>query len=152
MNLKPWQIIAGAMVLGGLFYMTNREPRGIRNNNPLNIERTGDQWQGMAEHQTDSRFIVFTDPRYGYRAAARILQNYAKRGIVTLADIVATWAPSTENDTLSYINSVAARVEMDPQDVVTADRVPHLLAAMTVHENGKNPYSFDLIQEGVSWA
>ena len=27
-------------------------PRGIRNNNPLNIRRTKDQWLGMKKEQT----------------------------------------------------------------------------------------------------
>ena len=28
-------------------------PRGIRNNNPLNIRRSKDQWQGMKKTQSD---------------------------------------------------------------------------------------------------
>ena len=27
------------------------QPRGLRNNNPLNIRRTGDQWQGLSATQ-----------------------------------------------------------------------------------------------------
>lgn len=35
------------------------EPRGIRNNNPGNLRRTKDPWQGLAETQTDLEFFVF---------------------------------------------------------------------------------------------
>ena len=35
-------------IINGIKIMT---PRGIRNNNPLNIRRSKDQWRGMAEVQ-----------------------------------------------------------------------------------------------------
>ena len=34
-------------------------PRGIRNNNPLNIRRSKDQWQGLRAQQTDASFCQF---------------------------------------------------------------------------------------------
>ena len=34
-------------------------PRGIRNNNPLNIRRSKDQWKGLAETQNDRAFCQF---------------------------------------------------------------------------------------------
>ena len=44
-------------------------PRGIRNNNPLNIRRTAkDQWQGLRAQQTDSAFCQFERLEYGWRA------------------------------------------------------------------------------------
>ena len=33
--------------------------RGIRNNNPLNIRRSKDKWQGMKALQTDAQFCQF---------------------------------------------------------------------------------------------
>lgn len=128
-----------------------REPRGIRNNNPLNIEQ-GENWNGLAEVQTDSRFCVFTDPRFGYRAAARILKSYKNRGVETLAQIISTWAPAGENNTAAYIASVSQKTEISADSVVSVDQYPALFAAMTIHENGKNPYPLELIEEGVSWA
>lgn len=47
------------------------KPRGIRNNNPGNIRRNGDPWQGLAETQGDKEFFTFTTPVYGIRALAR---------------------------------------------------------------------------------
>ena len=42
-------------------------PRGIRNNNPLNIRRSKDRWKGMAEAQTDGAFVHRHAPRLGNR-------------------------------------------------------------------------------------
>ena len=154
MRLTPWHFVAGAILLGGLTVTakTTLEPRGIRNRNPLNIERGSDQWQGMAPDQTDERFIVFVDPRYGYRAGARIIASYRRRGLKTLAQIVNAWAPPVENNTGAYIGHMARAVGIDPDTVVTDGHLVRLFAAMTLHENGKNPYSIDLIEEGISWA
>lgn len=126
-------------------------PRGIRNNNPLNIEK-GESWQGLSIDQPDSRFAVFRDARYGFRAAARVLKSYKRRGVVTLGEIINTWAPSFENDTASYVNHVSGLTGIGVGDVVSEDDYAVLLAAMTEHENGVNPYQVAFIEEGVSWA
>ena len=34
-------------------------PRGIRNNNPLNIRRSKDQWKGLKAQQQDASFCQF---------------------------------------------------------------------------------------------
>ena len=49
--------------------INNNIPRGIRNNNPLNIERSKSKWQGLAEHQRDPRFAQFKSMTWGIRAA-----------------------------------------------------------------------------------
>ena len=52
-------------------------PRGIRNNNPLNIRRTKtSSWMGMREEQTDKSFCQFTTLRYRWRAAFMLLKLY----------------------------------------------------------------------------
>ena len=82
-------------------------PRGIRNNNPLNIERSKDKWQGMSPEQTDSRFVVFSSMTWGLRAAFIIIRNYLKRPDVnSVSDIISRWAPSSENNTARYIELV----------------------------------------------
>lgn len=128
------------------------DKRGIRNNNPLNIEK-GDPWQGLRAEQTDSRFAQFIDARYGFRAGARILSGaYRARGIDTLAGILGSWAPKGENDLRAYINHVSQRSGILPMQTVTRDMYPQLFEAMTLHENGEQPYSLAFIREGVSWA
>ncbi len=86
-------------------------PRGIRNNNPGNIRRSADKWQGLAAEQLDKDFFIFQEMPYGIRAMARLLINYQdKKGLNSIAEIISTYAPSKENNTRAYVNHVAAYV------------------------------------------
>lgn len=125
--------------------------RGIRNNNPLNIEH-GDDWDGLSPTQTDSRFCQFIDAIYGIRAGARILKNYAKGGVNTVAEIISTWAPPSENNTEAYIKAVCTRSGLKRDQVITRSEYLPLLKAMIVQENGVNPYSDATISRGISLA
>ena len=81
-------------------------PRGIRNNNPLNIRRTAkDQWKGLRAHQTDSAFCQFERLEYGWRAAFYLLTRtyYHKYRLFTIRGIISRWAPPNENLTATYI-------------------------------------------------
>lgn len=86
-------------------------PRGIRNNNPLNI-RKGNNWQGEKKVQTDSQFEQFVSMQYGIRAGFKILRNYITgyngrtKQLRNVHDIISRWAPSNENNTQAYINNV----------------------------------------------
>ena len=111
--------------------------RAQRNNNPLNIDRTNIRWMGMsADQSSDPRFIVFTDPMYGFRAAARIIHGHFG-DFNTVRQIITRWAPGVENDTAAYIKDVADRmcVTADRKLTWTIDALP-LLRAMAIHENG----------------
>ena len=148
MNNKPL-ILFSLLALGGLYVMDRtRKPRGIRNHNPGNI-RHGDDWQGMRSLQTDRSFVQFVSPEYGIRAMARILKSYERRGLVTVEQIIGTWAPDTENDTDSYVHHVAAVLGVSPDTPVTESDYPVLIAAIIRHENGQQPYSLDTIEAGV---
>ena len=87
------------------------EARGIRNNNPLNIRRSADKWQGLKAQQEDREFFQFESMAYGWRAAFRLLCHtyYKKYGLKTIRAIINRWAPPKENNTLYYIRSVAER-------------------------------------------
>ena len=61
--------------------------RGLRNNNPLNIEKTKGRtpWQGEIVPSKDNRFAQFTTMAYGYRAAFKLLNNYQRNyGLVVV--------------------------------------------------------------------
>ena len=92
---------------------TKTMPRGLRNNNPLNIRRGRSQWKGSRETVQDVQFCEFTTMAWGFRAAFRLLWNYWKfYGKRTLGDIIYRWCPPTDaqNDTGAYIVSVCKRV------------------------------------------
>lgn len=125
--------------------------RGLRNNNAGNIERNGIQWQGMSKDQSaDSRFVVFDSPEWGIRAMNKILNTYAGRGADSVRSIISTWAPPTENNTEAYIDSVAKKLGVSPDEKLLFSDRPHLIAAIIHHENGVQPYSMSLISRGVS--
>lgn len=134
--------------------MTRKLPRGIRNNNPGNIDRTAEKWQGMADDQSaDSRFIVFVSPEWGIRAMAKILRNYGKKyGINSVEGIINRWAPPVENDTGSYVRQVAEALGVGKNERINLEDptilVP-LIKSIIMHENGIQPYDDSQIAEGV---
>ncbi len=125
-----------------------KTPRGIRNNNPLNIRHSADQWQGACEEQKDKSFVQFKSMAYGYRAAWKTLQSYYNRFCMksqpfTVRNIIGRWAPPNENDTESYIRSVLSLSGiggkenlLPPENVDCYYRLSKLLEAMTCMECG----------------
>lgn len=131
------------------------KPRGIRNDNPGNI-RHGQKWQGMRDEQTDAEFVQFVSPEYGIRALAKTLLTYqSKHRLRTVAQIIARWAPPSENNTAAYVAAVAraVRVEAD-QPIVLTDRAVMLplVRAIIAHENGMSPYTAEQMNAGLSMA
>lgn len=97
---------------------SNKIPRGIRNNNPLNI-RVGNKWKGEVSHPTDKQFEQFVSMEWGVRAAFIILRRYIQRyGLNTIARIIAKWAPANENNTRAYVKAVATKVGISPDALV----------------------------------
>ena len=132
-------------------------PRGIRNHNPGNIDRTTERWQGMASDQSrDPRFVVFTDPKWGLRALAKVLLSYQrKHSLRTPAAIIGRWAPPSENDTGAYARQVAKTLGVgvdDRIDLHQPDTLRRMLPAIVQHENGQQPYPASLIAEAVRLA
>lgn len=118
--------------------------RGIRNNNPGNIRKSADKWQGLSPEQTDAAFFQFVAPQWGVRALGKVLLNYRRKyGLATVRDIINRWAPPVENDTSAYVNFVARRLGVAPDAIIDVDaRLPELAAAIIRHENsGTIPYT-----------
>ena len=120
-------------------------PRGIRNNNPLNI-RKGSAWLGLATKQTDPQFCQFKSMVYGLRAAHKLLRNYitGSDGRVkpcdNLSTIIRKWAPPTENVTQRYIDYVAKETGLSPYERIHfLDRkvMCDIVAAMAFVECGQ---------------
>lgn len=117
-------------------------PRGIRNNNPLNIRHNrANAWQGRVSPQTDPSFVQFASMSYGVRAAFIIMFNYTRQmpGL-TLADLVSRWAPPTENDSHAYAHYVSqlTGLRLDaPASSFTPGQWQDVLAAMARYENGQ---------------
>lgn len=118
-------------------------PRGLRNNNPLNIEKTkgGNPWQGEVVPSKDSRFAQFTSMVYGYRAAFKLLNNYQRNyGLDTIRKMISRWAPPKEkkNNTEAYIKAVADKSGTPENSRITTtnhDVMVPIVAAMSFVEN-----------------
>lgn len=114
--------------------------RGLRNNNPGNIRHSGTVWQGEVTPSTDRSFKQFKSMAYGYRAMIKLLQNYSRiNGCHTLRTMISRWAPPSENDTRSYIATVAKLTGMEPDKRINIDdkrTMCNLAAAMSRVENG----------------
>ena len=143
--------------------MTTKQSRGLRNRNPLNIRRGGDRWQGSTRVQTDPDFVTFTDLKWGYRAAWKVLATYHKRLAkqrkrFNLFHILSQWAPEADgNDVRAYMHAVMKiggigghECFTQPDSVSGYRRLTTLLMAMTCVECGIKPFqvNMDAIREG----
>lgn len=115
------------------------QPRGFRNCNPLNI-RIGNTWLGERDDPDDNEFEQFVSMIYGIRAGFVILRRYIRRyHINTIRMIVSRWAPSSENKTDAYVNTVAKTMNYDPDAEIRfedRDTMCALVNSMIFVENG----------------
>ena len=134
--------------------MNLRPPRGIRNNNPGNI-RHGQNWQGLNPdgRNIDPAFCVFKSPVFGIRALAKVLMNYKKiHGLNTVRQIISRYAPPNENQTKAYIQTVAQQIGVYPDTIIDIEErgiLTVFIKAVIRMENGIQPYSDELIQQGI---
>jgi hypothetical protein len=139
--------------------------RGIRNNNPGNIDfNKANDWQGQLGYEEGvptPRFARFDTPENGIRALAKLLINYRGKdgmpgigapGIDTVRETIDRWAPSSENNTGAYIDAVASAAGVQPNtqiDIRSQRTLLGIVTAIIQHENGGNPYAPAVIAEGV---
>ncbi len=125
--------------------MSKIEPHGIRNNNPGNLRRGSDKWQGLADPQTDPAYCTFKSPIYGIRALARTLIAYqVVHNLRTIREIIGRWAPTSENDTVMYIKAVTETTGFTPDqalDMHAYNDLKPLVLAIIKQENGQQPYT-----------
>ncbi len=133
-------------------------PRGIRNCNPLNIRKSGnDRWLGQCGN--DGAFVKFIDIKHGLRAAFRLLYTYGYRyNLRTIKDIICRWAPPFENNTTAYLQRVCSYTGMEADDCIHVechefkDKACRLVAAMSFIENGGDYLSVNIIREAYDMA
>lgn len=115
--------------------------RAARNNNPGNL-RLGSNWLGSVPG-TDKEFVTFKDIAHGARATLVLLRNYQAHGFNTITKIISRYAPSTENNTKAYINTVCKYSKIDSRRVLDKissetgrDQFARIFAAIACHESG----------------
>ena len=132
-------------------------PRGIRNNNPLNIRRSKNQWQGMKKVQSDTQFCQFETLDWGWRAAFKLLTRtyYHQYRLYTIRTIISRWAPPNENNTRVYIENVSRLTGIAPDEPlgIPSDKPARWIAlglAMAIQENGQTSIDYFAMLRGWS--
>jgi len=119
----------------------SQEPRGIRNNNPGNIEDGNFARSQPGYAGGDGRFARFETADNGLAAMDQLLQSYARRGINTPAGIINRWAPSADgNPVTAYSEHVARGIGVGPGDQIDMSNPEtrrSVALAMAEFENGK---------------
>lgn len=102
-----------------------RLPRGLRNNNPLNIRISGTNWLGKLplEKNTDGSFEQFDTIIHGIRAAMINVRTYInKYHCNTPQTIIHRWAPPSDgNNTARYVD-VACQLACIPKGRIISPR------------------------------
>ena len=117
-------------------------PRGLRNNNPGNIE-DGPFAKSLPGYAgTDARFAKFASIDDGVNAQSNLLAKYGQRGINTVSGVVNRWAPPAENGdaTNNYAGFVAKKLGVAPDapiDLNDPSTRQRLAYAMGEFENGR---------------
>lgn len=113
-------------------------PMNVRNNNAGNLRdpATGD-------------FRSFNSPQEGLDAMRKDLEakimgtsgamksRYGEGYQPTLANVISTWAPPTENDTQGYIDFVSRETGLDANSPLQTTDIDKLIPAMTKMEGGQ---------------
>ncbi|HID9279649.1 lytic transglycosylase [Serratia sp. IR-2025] len=131
------------------------EPRGIRNNNPGNLNYVGQNGAALEDHATP-RFARFNSAFEGFAALGKQIKAYYNgtskaagyQKLQSVEDIISRFAPASENNTQTYINKLSKMLGVgrgdslniqDPQVLAT------LMNGITQIENGKNPYAPEMV-------
>ncbi len=76
-------------------------------------------------------------------------------GIDTVREIISRWAPTNENNTEAYIQSVATACGVRPDaalNLTDKGLMLKLVKAIIKHENGSQPYTDDILLIGIGLA
>ncbi len=125
---------------------TDALPRGIRNNNPLNLRISDNAWLGKVKNNTDGAFEQFTAIEYGLRAAMinirTIVRRRRQKGLTTnVRQLISVWAPAADgNNESAYLVGLLRSDNIQPADEVDYKNKPlftRLVHAMSQVENGQ---------------
>jgi hypothetical protein len=126
---------SGSTGIGGIVDKVTSTIRGIRDNNPTNLEDSGIQWNGLVG--TDGVYLKFDTMANGLRAAALNLRNYWRlHGINTIEGIAQRWSAT---DQAAYVANLSTWLQVDAQDSLDMEDtgvLAQLLKGMVRQEDG----------------
>jgi hypothetical protein len=126
-------------------------PRGIRNNNPGNLNYAG-QSGAIKEGGKGGRFAKFGSMESGIRALGRQLKLYQSRGINTIDELVNIYAPASDNNnTSAYKHALSRATNKSRNSPLNLDDQTYfnLVKGIINHENGKGYVTDAQIAKGL---
>lgn len=136
------------------------QQRGIRNNNPVFVDRS--PWDGRLPQnemtpiqQAETRFAVFIHPKWSYRAGAKVLLNnvYEKKSSVSVFDHLFKWLSGDEKARRRLSRDIEQELGINkdtPVNILDPKVAETILKKLTILLNGSNPYPEEFISEGVA--
>jgi hypothetical protein len=128
------------------------KPRGIRNNNPGNLNFAG-QAGAIKEGGENGRFAVFESMRDGISALYKQIQLYFSRGVNTIESVVNKYAPADDNNNVqAYIKQLVGTTGKQADEKLSGEdteTVFKLIRGIINHENGKGYVSDQDILSGI---
>ncbi|UAN57991.1 lytic transglycosylase [Serratia sp. JSRIV004] len=130
-------------------------PRGIRNNNPGNLNFVGQSGATLETHATP-RFARFESAFEGFTALGKQIKAYytgtskaaGYQKLQSVEDIISRFAPPKENNTQKYIDKLSKMMGVGRGETLNIHD-PQVLAMLmngiTQIENGKNPYAPEMV-------
>ena len=123
--------------------------RGLRNCNPGNLRHGSVRYRGEVA-STDDSFKCFESMAMGYRAMFVLLHTYQCRyGLKCIAEMIARYAPPTENNTTAYIEAVVQISGIAADyilDTLSDESMLAVVSAMSRVENGVGACPADVIE------
>jgi len=120
-------------------------PRGLKNNNPLNLVLTSITWQGKIPNaqNTDGKFEQFQNILLGYRAGIKNLKSYIDSGANTISKITSKWAPTGSgegNNPENYARRVSQGTGIGSGATIPFSKqyIIPIVREMAVVENGES--------------
>lgn len=134
------------MNIKNFFSIGNKKPLpiGLQLHNPGNIRHQPPQlWLGQVGHK--GGFCRFSSNVFGWRAMWVLLNNYnQKHNLYSIRQIIARWAPPSENDTNAYVRFITKRMDCEPNKNIIfrsdydelIDDATEMIYAMCLMEQG----------------
>ncbi|WP_408884945.1 structural protein [Komagataeibacter medellinensis] len=128
-------------------------PRGIRNNNPGNLDYVGQPGAHLETGVPHPRFAAFPTMADGIRALRDQLLRYGDRGLTTVASIISVYAPASENATWAYISGLCRTMSVQPDtvlDLCDPATMQALIAGIATMENGPGHITTTQIEQALA--
>jgi hypothetical protein len=113
-------------------------PRGLRNNNPGNIE-DGPLAKSLPGYKgSDGRFAIFETPEHGLGAMDALLTSYGRRGLKTVGEVIGRWAPKNDGNNVDAYSRFVSSAG-DPNETIDLSdpaQRKRLIGKMAIFENG----------------